>query len=195
MGFWQVFYESWQMECCGTPFSVGDEVAWPLLLPCEGDALGGGWSDELSTIVGQVERVRDEEGVIRVLRADDGLTAALNGDPEDESAADDGASIRRVGLLTVERHSGEWPETTGHVRAIRLVTQGYAETAPGSLSWTPVPGEGSFRAVDSCPKWFGADVVEDGGTASGATLRRIETGVLVELDVQCATPTEPRDRG
>ncbi|WKX69994.1 DUF6578 domain-containing protein [Streptomyces sp. XD-27] len=23
-----VFYEDWEMECCGTPFSVGDEVTW-----------------------------------------------------------------------------------------------------------------------------------------------------------------------
>lgn len=23
-----VFYESWQMECCGTPFSIGDTVKW-----------------------------------------------------------------------------------------------------------------------------------------------------------------------
>ena len=23
-----VFYESWQMECCGVPFSVGDTVSW-----------------------------------------------------------------------------------------------------------------------------------------------------------------------
>lgn len=23
-----VFYESWQMECCGTAFSVGDTVKW-----------------------------------------------------------------------------------------------------------------------------------------------------------------------
>ncbi|MFF4544080.1 DUF6578 domain-containing protein [Streptomyces sp. NPDC001406] len=30
MGMWRVFYESWQMECCGTPFSVGEEVSWPL---------------------------------------------------------------------------------------------------------------------------------------------------------------------
>ncbi|MFF3919402.1 DUF6578 domain-containing protein [Streptomyces sp. NPDC001852] len=27
----RVFYENWQMECCGTPFAVGDEVAWPLV--------------------------------------------------------------------------------------------------------------------------------------------------------------------
>ncbi|WP_436493576.1 DUF6578 domain-containing protein [Actinokineospora sp. HUAS TT18] len=26
----QVFYEAWQMECCGDPFQVGDTVAWTL---------------------------------------------------------------------------------------------------------------------------------------------------------------------
>ena len=23
-----IYYESWQMQCCGTPFSVGDKVKW-----------------------------------------------------------------------------------------------------------------------------------------------------------------------
>ncbi|MEU3736011.1 MULTISPECIES: DUF6578 domain-containing protein [unclassified Streptomyces] len=30
MTLWDVMYDDWQMECCGTPFSVGDEVAWQL---------------------------------------------------------------------------------------------------------------------------------------------------------------------
>lgn len=28
-----VFYESWQMECCGDPFQVGGRVKW-LVFPC-----------------------------------------------------------------------------------------------------------------------------------------------------------------
>ena len=48
MGLWHVFYEDWQMECCGTPFSVGDEVSWALLLVTGGDMLGGGWHDQLT---------------------------------------------------------------------------------------------------------------------------------------------------
>jgi hypothetical protein len=28
-----VYYEGWQMECCGTPFAVGDEVDWPVEAP------------------------------------------------------------------------------------------------------------------------------------------------------------------
>ncbi|MFG2646621.1 DUF6578 domain-containing protein [Streptomyces sp. NPDC048436] len=30
MALWNVMYDDWQMECCGTPFTVGDEVAWQL---------------------------------------------------------------------------------------------------------------------------------------------------------------------
>ncbi|MFI1361835.1 DUF6578 domain-containing protein [Streptomyces griseochromogenes] len=30
MPMMKVFYEDWQMECCGRPFSVGDEVGWRL---------------------------------------------------------------------------------------------------------------------------------------------------------------------
>ncbi|MFJ9832246.1 DUF6578 domain-containing protein [Streptomyces sp. NPDC101169] len=26
-----VFYEEWQLGCCGEPFSVGDEIDWPLV--------------------------------------------------------------------------------------------------------------------------------------------------------------------
>ncbi|WP_328539092.1 DUF6578 domain-containing protein [Streptomyces sp. NBC_00344] len=28
MTVWRVMYDDWAMECCGTPFSVGDEVVW-----------------------------------------------------------------------------------------------------------------------------------------------------------------------
>ncbi|MFG2497403.1 DUF6578 domain-containing protein [Streptomyces sp. NPDC048441] len=30
MALLKVMFDDWQMECCGTPFSVGDEVAWSL---------------------------------------------------------------------------------------------------------------------------------------------------------------------
>ena len=180
---WHVFYADWQMECCGTPFSVGDEVSWPLLLMDADERLGGDWDRELSRIVGSVETVRDEDGsVIRTLRAGPpgglGLTAALHADTVDESGPEAGDPIRMAGLLTVERHGGEWPETTGRVRAIYVVHQEYAELGPGSLTREPVPGSRSLEAVKSCPKWFGEG----------------RSGVLVELDVPGAAPPEPRDR-
>lgn len=37
-----VFYENWQMECCGRPFSVGEEVSWPVLPVDPEDVLGEG---------------------------------------------------------------------------------------------------------------------------------------------------------
>ncbi|GAA3081492.1 DUF6578 domain-containing protein [Streptomyces rectiviolaceus] len=57
MALWNVMYDDWQMECCGTPFSVGDEVAWQL---------GGGpplysverHGDEGPDTVGQVRSIQ-----------------------------------------------------------------------------------------------------------------------------------------
>ncbi|RFU82381.1 hypothetical protein DY218_33320 [Streptomyces triticagri] len=46
----KVLYEGWEMECCGEPFSVGDEVDWELsLIPDE-----AGWpADALSEVDGE----------------------------------------------------------------------------------------------------------------------------------------------
>ncbi|GHI08186.1 DUF6578 domain-containing protein [Streptomyces cellostaticus] len=43
MTLMRVFYEDWQMECCGRTFSVGDEVGWRLVSVDEGEARGGCW--------------------------------------------------------------------------------------------------------------------------------------------------------
>jgi hypothetical protein len=185
MGLWRVFYADWEMECCGTPFSVGDEVTWPLLLDEGGETLGGGWSGALSAITATPEYVRVDGAEIRVLRADDGLVVALHSDPDDDatgtgtdggrsrsrsrstdtrtgtgsgrdgSGPGPGRRVARSGLLTVERHGARWPETTGTVRTIHLVHQDFAETAPGSRTWEPVPASRSLEAVDRSPRWFG----------------------------------------
>ncbi|MGP3948860.1 DUF6578 domain-containing protein [Streptomyces sp. 7N604] len=58
MALWTVKYDGWQMECCGMPFSVGDGVAWPLVLL---DAKNGldmeSWENWFSEIEGTVEGV------------------------------------------------------------------------------------------------------------------------------------------
>ena len=41
-----VFYDSWQMECCGVPFSVGDSVKW---LVCKAE------STNFSTDLGKID--------------------------------------------------------------------------------------------------------------------------------------------
>ncbi|MFC7266602.1 DUF6578 domain-containing protein [Streptomyces lutosisoli] len=181
MGRWWVFYADWQMECCGTPFSVGDEVSWPLALEYEEDILDGGWSEQLSKISAPVEWARDGDGVIQVLRADEGLVAALNCDPVDASVLPDpGEWGHRVGLLTVERHCGRWPETTGRVLSIALVHQGFVETGPDSRTYFADRRDRFLEPVSSCPSRFGReyDAIR---TETGARRHRGRTGVLVEL--------------
>lgn len=67
-----LFLESWQHECCGDPFEVGDAVAWPVapveaegLVPLLGAALGRQvhlsverHGDEVGTLGGTVRSVR-----------------------------------------------------------------------------------------------------------------------------------------
>ncbi|UUA09072.1 MULTISPECIES: DUF6578 domain-containing protein [Streptomyces] len=176
MGLWHVFYADWQMECCGTPFSVGDEVSWPLLLLDPADVYGGGWHDQLTKVAGPVEHV----GGVRVVREESGLTVALGGQPR--------RATRSVGLLSVERHGASWPQVTGRVRAVRVLSQGYAETPPGSRSWQPVPGERSLRAVERCPKWFA-----DGDAEQGRRWR--ESGVMVALESPSVGVAPPGTEG
>ncbi|KUO23072.1 DUF6578 domain-containing protein [Streptomyces dysideae] len=180
MGLWHVFYEDWQMECCGTPFSVGDEVSWPMMIVDADAVLGGGWHDQLTKVVGVVE---DWDGV-RIVRDKTGLMVALGGrdEDDDEGEADGprlGDPIRRVGLLSVETHGAEWPEVAGRVRAVQVLTQGYAEGT--SAAWEPVPGERWLRAVDECPKWFADKAAGKGG--DGRPRRRRDAGVVVALEV------------
>ncbi|MFK4105167.1 DUF6578 domain-containing protein [Streptomyces sp. NPDC019531] len=153
MGLWQVFYEDWQMECCGTPFSVGEEVRWPLLFQAADDVLGGGWHDQLTELVGVVE-----QGAVRVLRDENGLVVAVS-----ESVMGSGGAIRVGGLLTVETHGGRLPEVRGRVRGVQVVTQDFGGAGPGRRT---------LRSVDACPKWF-----------SGGGGERSEAGVLVMLEV------------
>jgi hypothetical protein len=174
MGLWHVFYADWQMECCGTPFSLGDEVSWPLVLGAADDMPGGGWHDQLTEIAGPVADVPADDGNIRVVRDEYGLTVALHHHAVGVWARDEfgalrpGDRIRSTGLLTVETHGDpDLPETRGRVRAIQIVTRGFAGTPPGSGTREPVPGERSLRSARECPKWF----------------RQADAGVLVTLEV------------
>jgi hypothetical protein len=103
MGLWHVYYASRQTECCGTPFSVGEQVSWPLLLTDADDVLGGGRHEGLSEIMGPVQDLPgDEDGSVRVLRDDTGLTVALGG--RTRAGAVPGNRCRQAGLLSVETH-------------------------------------------------------------------------------------------
>ncbi|MFJ4813846.1 DUF6578 domain-containing protein [Streptomyces sp. NPDC088801] len=179
MGLWHVFYEDWQMECCGTPFAVGDEVSWPLLLLDPGIVLGGGWLDQLTEVAGPVEEV----GGVRMVREETGLAVALGADPdaEEDRRREPGGRMRSAGLLSVERHGARWPEAGGLVRAVQVLTQAWTETAPGSRSYEPVAAERRLRPVDRCPEWFKETEAER--AADGRWRRSRESGVVVTLEV------------
>ncbi|MFF7866707.1 DUF6578 domain-containing protein [Streptomyces qaidamensis] len=179
MGLWHVYYEDWQMECCGTPFSVGDEVGWPLLLLDPDTVLGGGWHDQLTEVAGPVEDV----GGVRMVREQTGLPVALGADPDagQDRRPEPGGRTRSAGLLSVERHGAKWPEAGGRVRAVQVLTQTWAETAPGSRSYEPVAGERRLRPADRCPKWFRETEAER--AADGRGRRSRESGVVVTLEV------------
>ncbi|MFF9116025.1 DUF6578 domain-containing protein [Streptomyces massasporeus] len=179
MGLWHVFYEDWQMECCGTPFSVGDEVSWPLLLLDADTVLGGGWRDQVTEVAGPVEDV----GGVRMVQEETGLPVALGADPdaEEDPRPQPGSRSRAAGLLCVERHGARWPEAGGRVRAVQVLTQTWAETTPGSRSYEPVAGERGLRAVERCPRWF--TETEGERASDGRGRRSRESGVVVTLDV------------
>ncbi|MGX1545073.1 DUF6578 domain-containing protein [Streptomyces adustus] len=239
MGLWHVFYPGWQMECCGTPFAVGDEVSWQLLLERADDLADGGGPGLLTEVTGPVEEFRDTdadetgrddgdpddrdddddddgdsdddsdddaddgdggdtgtddggdtdeddgdgyEGSVQLLREDTGLLVALAQTlrrPPAEMRTGD--RVRAAGLLGVERHGARWPEVTGRVRAVQVVSRDYAETAPGARPWEPVPGRRRLRPVERCPKWFDDGEVRTGEDGRGH--RRYEEGVLVTLEV------------
>ncbi|WP_274557769.1 DUF6578 domain-containing protein [Streptomyces spiramyceticus] len=165
MAVWKIKYDDWQMECCGEPFSVGDEVRWQLALrtPEEG-ADAATWGDSFS------ELEPAGSGLVR----GPGATALWT--------SGERIPARPVGLLTVEAHGPgphDVPETVGTVRSIQVVTEGYAETHAGSRTYAPVAGERWLREVDTCPKWFAN---EPGQARRGRGYRRDETGVLVTLE-------------
>ncbi|MEV5598468.1 DUF6578 domain-containing protein [Streptomyces sp. NPDC052496] len=170
----RVLHRDWEMECCGTPFSVGDQVAWPLVFEDVAAADAAVWADCL-----------DERGLLRV--------ATLHG-----GAPDTGSGA---------------PRLAGRVRSIQVVIVGYRDAEP-------VPGERWLRPVERCPKRFSDRVVDledaedvgqrggrerrdrtggKGPGGSGRTVgtgrsagayRRVECGVIVEVDVageECGT--------
>lgn len=123
-----VWVDSWQYECCGDPFAVGDRVRWTLrpadlefLAPPLGALLPDWHADDLPLI-----RVDDPTVVGR----GDLAVVLAPGQPH------------RVGLLAEEHHGGipeGAPATTGTVASIRVVRW--------RSDRLPVPGSGELEYV------------------------------------------------
>jgi hypothetical protein len=70
----------------------------------------------------------------------------------------------------------DFPATAGTVRRIRVETRDFKEDPPGSGGWVPADAGARYRDVSVSPQWFV-------GMPSTAGRARVETGVLVDLEV------------
>ncbi|MFF9085123.1 DUF6578 domain-containing protein [Streptomyces sp. NPDC014991] len=169
----RVFYEDWQMECCGTPFAVGDEVGWRLVAvdPHDhgGDRRGAEWwvenhggpDHETVGRVHAIELVHQEYVVHTDPRLREQLDRALDPDAE----------------------------------------PGETVLLPSPHRMEQVPGAWTLEPVDACPRWFRGE--EPGGGPGPRRVRRTVgalvvldvTGVRdVAPEDPGATPDEPGDR-
>ncbi|MFE2034052.1 DUF6578 domain-containing protein [Streptomyces scopuliridis] len=172
MALWKIMYDSWQMECCGEPFSVGDEVSWPLLMLPSTARDAWTWQDCLTTLEAPDGTAGDGTTLVR----GPGLVAIRT--------ADDpvGKGAELSGYLSVERHGGTIPgvsPSAGTVRSLHVVTQGYAVDPAGSGAYEAVPDERWLSPVDTCPKWFTKLAQPPAPRREG--YRRVATGVLAGL--------------
>ncbi|MGW4434778.1 DUF6578 domain-containing protein [Streptomyces sp. NPDC004596] len=67
MALKRVFYEEWQMGCCGEPFSVGDEIRWPLVAFDEGRPRDGGHHGAEAWVENHGDTTRLTTGRVRAI--------------------------------------------------------------------------------------------------------------------------------
>ncbi|MEU9441344.1 DUF6578 domain-containing protein [Streptomyces sp. NPDC048304] len=166
----RVFYEDWQMECCGTPFAVGDEVAWRLVA-YDAEDIREGWGYGAGARVERHGGGPDEETTERVKTT--GRVHAIELVRQEFLVHTD--PRLRAQLDRALEPGGEPP--------------GLA-VLPSPYRMEPVPGAHSLQAVGTCPKWF--DKEAPGRDPEPHRIRRA-VGVLVTLDVPGGTPSQPCD--
>ncbi|MFF3983499.1 DUF6578 domain-containing protein [Streptomyces sp. NPDC001797] len=155
----KVFYEDWQMECCGTPFSVGDEVAWKLV------AYGAAARRE-NAGYGAEAWVENHGGPDRPTT---GRVLAVDLVHEEYR-------FRRADPAPPGKGKGKGKgkgDGKGDGNGAGVVIQG---TGRGLEA---VPGTVTAEPADSCPRWFGE---VDLGTVEGLRRVRRTCGALVTLD-------------
>ncbi|MEV6111696.1 DUF6578 domain-containing protein [Streptomyces sp. NPDC052109] len=158
----RVFYEDWQMECCGTPFRVGDEVSWTLVaydaedVPQERGYGAEAWVENHG---GPDEATAGRVHAIELVRQE----YLVHTDPR---------ALERVGRAL--EPAAEPP---------RLVV------LPSPYRREPVAGAHTLEAVGTCPKWFGK---EEPGRDRGPHRIRRTTGALVTLEVPDGNPGDLR---
>ncbi|MEU3528268.1 DUF6578 domain-containing protein [Streptomyces sp. NPDC038707] len=124
----KVFYEDWQMECCGRPFAAGDEVAWPLVAVDTPERRDECYGAE-AWVENHGDRTRPTTGRVRAIEL-----------------------VRREYVVHTDESARERLE-----RAMESEGSEGVVILPSPHRWEAVPGAYTLQAADSCPKWFEPD--------------------------------------
>ncbi|WP_030614062.1 DUF6578 domain-containing protein [Streptomyces achromogenes] len=125
----RVFYEDWQMECCGRPFAVGDEVAWPLVAAEPGER-GERYYGAEAWVENHGDRTRPTSGRVRAIEL-----------------------VRQEYLVHTDRRARERIDRALDPDA---GSEGVV-VLPSPYHWEAVPGAYTLEAADRCPRWFDPD--------------------------------------
>jgi hypothetical protein len=168
----RVFYEDWQMECCGTPFAVGDEVGWRLVAVAPDTH-----RDEYHGAGAWVENHGgpDQETTGRV--------HAVDLVHQEYLAYTDQRVLERI-----DRARAPVDTEPGGVEA-QGVEAGKPIILPSPYRMEQVPGAWTLQSVESCPEWF---ETEEPGRGPGPHRIRRTKGALVTLDVTGTSPIPPK---
>jgi Family of unknown function (DUF6578) len=167
-----VFVEDWQIECCGVPPAVGDEVEWGLIL--DGRPPGVAADPEAEIVLDGVASPHPLGGA----RFDAGGLHAWWRNP------DGSGPVSATGELTEDHHGAlpeDVPRTVGRITRVRIVTRHWVPVPGEQRSWQRGPGMSRYRDVGRSPKRFAS-------ADAGGTERWADDGVLVDLVVR-----EPAD--
>jgi hypothetical protein len=151
-----VLLESWQIECCGTPPGVSDQVSWTLVLA----PAGGAAQDERAEV--------GFELVARPWPLGPGATSGLRFDPGDEwptrldagglhvfwrAPAPQRGQVAVTGRLLADHHGAvpdRFPPTVGTVTRVRVRTRAYVPRPDSPRTLVP-RGTPRYRDVDRAP--------------------------------------------
>ncbi|MDN3263864.1 hypothetical protein QWJ26_29460 [Streptomyces sp. CSDS2] len=125
----RVFYEDWQMECCGLPFAVGDEVAWPLVAVTAEERRERCYGAE-AWVENHGDRTRPAAGRVRAVEL-----------------------VRQEYLVHTDRRARERVDRALDPDA---GSEGLV-VLPSPYRWEAVPGAYTLQSADGCPKWFEPD--------------------------------------
>lgn len=172
-----VFVESWQIECCMEPFTIGDQVQWSLLFVERGrfePETGPEGQIELNGYAEPISWEATEQGRTSIQLS----TGSANLYWSAPSPVDGTVTVR--GSVYEDHHGDvpdDFPDTSGIIRRLRVQTRPFEQDAQSPGIRVPAAVPPTYRDVDTSPKWFNTthvDIHEDAD---------LETGVLVDLDV------------